>query len=182
MGSATVRCTPNPGHSVPDQATFLDTISLARSEGFGEEVKKRVLLGTYAVTTEAWDSYYMAAFAARYELVKEVTALWKEEDLRAPTGSHAEGVDIMVHPTSIAGAPRICEGTASEYAPDVLTAWANLAGDPVISAPAASRLEGEDGAQLPMGISFAAQWGYDDLLLHVVDTVQKHGDALAPTS
>ncbi|WFD40887.1 uncharacterized protein MJAP1_003878 [Malassezia japonica] len=140
------------GLSVPDQGTFHETIAAARAEGFGDEVQKRILLGTYAVTTEAWDSFYMSAIAARFALVQQLAAQWSGLDLRMTRTQNENGVDIMVHPTSLRGAPRLSDNPAAEYAQDVLTTWANLVGAPVLSAPAAQMLEDTDGARLPIGI------------------------------
>lgn len=178
-GCDTVRCYPDAGLSVPDQGTFLETIAKSRAEGFGDEVQKRILLGTYAVTTEAWDSFYMSAIAARFALVQQVAAQWSGLDLRLTRTQNENGVDIMVHPTSLRGAPRLSDNPAAEYAQDVLTTWGNLVGAPVLSAPAAQMLEDTDGARLPIGMSFAAQWGRDDVVLHVVHALQKHTDVLA---
>ena len=75
-------------------------------------------------------------------------------------------------------APRLNEETASEYAQDVLTVSANLTGMPVLSAPA-SRTVSVENVRLPTGISFQAQWGHDQLLLHVVETLARNSDVLA---
>lgn len=164
---------------MPDEATFHETISKARSLGLGDEVQKRILLGTYAVTTEAWDSYFMSAVAARHALIDDMERQLTAMDLRTTRKGSAEGVDVLVHPTSLRGAPRLSEDPASEYAQDVLTTYGNLVGVPVLSAPAAERLSDSDSARLPVGISFAAQWGHDDLLLHVVELLQEHTSILA---
>ncbi|WFD48149.1 hypothetical protein GLX27_002817 [Malassezia furfur] len=120
------------GIAVPDEATFHATIAKARSAGFGPEVQRRILLGTYAVTTEAWDSYYMAAVSLRCALMDQLAEHWRETDLRIGTAGHAQGVDVLVHPTALRGAPKLAEDAAFECAQDALTTYANLAGVPVL--------------------------------------------------
>ena len=172
------RSTYMTGLDVPDESKFHDTIAKSRQAGFGDEVRRRILLGTYAVTTEAWESYYMAALDIRSQLMQELSLLWRNRDLRKETSGHSHGVDLFVHPTSLQGAPKFDQDPASEYAQDALTTYANLAGIPVISAPARRRLH-EGQTALPVGISFASAWGYDQVLLHVVDQVHAHTDTLA---
>ncbi|WFC95769.1 hypothetical protein MBRA1_002423 [Malassezia brasiliensis] len=118
--------------AVPDEATFHATIAKARSVGFGPEVQRRILLGTYAITTEAMESYYMAAVSLRCALMDELAELWRETDLRTGTAGHAQGVDVLVHPTALRGAPKLAEDAAFECAQDALTTYANLAGVPVL--------------------------------------------------
>lgn len=176
----TVRLVPShPGIAVPDEATFHATIAKARSAGFGPEVQRRILLGTYAVTTEAWDSYYMAAVSLRCALMDQLAEHWRETDLRIGTAGHAQGVDVLVHPTALRGAPKLAEDAAFECAQDALTTYANLAGVPVLSAPATQTIQDDDGVALPVGISFATQWGHDDLVLDVVEQLAMHTDLLA---
>ncbi|WFD44175.1 hypothetical protein MPSI1_002841 [Malassezia psittaci] len=166
------------GLSVPDEAKFQDTVAKSRQAGFGDEVRRRILLGTYAVTTEAWESYYMAALDIRSQLMQELSLLWRSRDLRKESSGPSQGVDLFVHPTSLQGAPKFDQDPASEYAQDALTTYANLAGIPVMSAPARRRLYDGQTA-LPVGVSFASAWGYDRMLLHIVNLVHAHTDTLA---
>jgi aspartyl-tRNA(Asn)/glutamyl-tRNA(Gln) amidotransferase subunit A len=109
--------------AAPDtDALYADT----RSAGFGAEVKRRILLGTYALSAGYYDQYY-----GRAQRVRELIAA----DFRA---AFASGVDVIYTPTTPDTAFRIGERTADPYLmylADVFTVTANLAGLPGISVP-----------------------------------------------
>ena len=99
---------------------LVDMYSKTRSEGFGEEVKRRIMLGTYALSSGYYDAYYLKA--------QKVRTLIKSDFDNA-----FEKVDVVVTPTSPTAAFKIGERTADPlqmYLSDVLTTPASLAGLP----------------------------------------------------
>ena len=149
------------GHFV-DGADYHAAAAASRA-GFGREVQKRILLGTHALSADAWDSYFLKAQRIRADIAREIDAAWTRADL-------------LVHPTALGGAPRIDAGapaSESEYAQDVLTAVANLAGIPALSAPARRTAGG-----LPLGVSFAAPWGHEPLVFSTASRVAPYALAM----
>ena len=112
------------GLSAPDARNIREAQSKARGRGFGTEVKRRIMLGTYALSSGYYDAYYLKA--------QKVRTLIKEDFDRA----FAEGVDVIVGPTS----PIVAFGLGEKvddplemYLADLYTIPANLAGLPGIS-------------------------------------------------
>ncbi|PKI85550.1 Her2p [Malassezia vespertilionis] len=125
-------------------ATYRETIAANRGAGFGDEVRKRILLGTYALTADAMNSYYMRAKSIRAVLEAQVRGIWSTPDLRSTMHLNGQGIDVVVHPTALQGAPLLGKPTDAEYAQDVMTVPGNLTGLPVLSAPAHATLRGSD--------------------------------------
>ncbi|CCU99024.1 unnamed protein product [Malassezia sympodialis ATCC 42132] len=166
-------------HHEEPRGTFFKTIAANRSANFGEEVKRRILLGTFALTSEAWKSHLQTSIQIRNAITHQMRSSFAAPDQRVSSHERSgDDVDLLVYPTAMRLAPRLNEETASEYAQDVLTVSANLTGMPVLSAPA-SRTVSVENVRLPTGISFQAQWGHDQLLLHVVETLARNSDVLA---
>ncbi len=111
-----------------------------RSEGFGPEVTRRILLGTYVLSAGYYDAYYRRAMAVRQLIRKDFAAVF------------SSGVQVLLTPTTPSPAFRLGEvrDPYSMYMSDIFTVTANLAGIPAISVPAGSI----DG--LPIGIQFLA--------------------------
>jgi aspartyl-tRNA(Asn)/glutamyl-tRNA(Gln) amidotransferase subunit A len=114
------------GLSAPDAQNIREAQSKARGRGFGTEVKRRIMLGTYALSSGYYDAYYLKA--------QKVRTLIKDDFDRA----FAEGVDVIVGPTS----PIVAFGLGEKiddplemYLADLYTIPANLAGLPGISVP-----------------------------------------------
>ena len=114
------------GLSAPDAQDIGEAQSKARGRGFGREVKRRIMLGTYALSSGYYEAYYLKA--------QKVRTLIKEDFDRA----FAEGVDVIVGPTS----PIVAFGIGEKvddplemYLADLYTIPANLAGLPCISVP-----------------------------------------------
>ena len=123
---------------------------LSRSEGFGTEVKRRILLGTYALSAGYYDAYYGRAQEARAVITRDFTRTFRD------------GVDVLFTPTSPTPAFKLGERIDDPYAmylSDVFTVTANLAGVPALSVPI-GLAEG-----LPVGGQLmAAHWREDTLL------------------
>jgi aspartyl-tRNA(Asn)/glutamyl-tRNA(Gln) amidotransferase subunit A len=149
------------GFSLRDGAQdIIDYVSRTRDAGFGPEVKRRIMLGTYALSSGYYDAYYLKA--------ERVRTLIKQDFDWA-----FERFDVLVAPTSPTVAFKIGEKVTDPYAMylnDVFTIPANLAGIPGISIP------GGFSGGLPVGLQLLGPaWG-EDRLLHVADAFQRVTD------
>lgn len=140
--------------------TLLDDYVDSRTEGFGEETRRRILLGTFVLSSGYIDAYYKKACAARVQLTREFNEAFKN-------------VDIIATPTMPTPAFKIGEKSdpLSLYLEDAFTVLANLTGMPAISVPMGF-LE-RDGEKLPVGIHFAAPHQSEDSLFSIGNTVEK---------
>ena len=114
----------------------------SRAEGFGEEVKKRVMLGTYALSSGYYDAYYLKASKVRRMIKHDYDAAF-------------EKVDLILGPTTPTTAFKIGEHTQNAlamYLADIYTVSANLAGVPAISIPCGLSSEG-----MPVGLQLQAR-------------------------
>ena len=128
------------GYSAPEAAGMWDALDRTRQDGFGPEVKRRIMLGTYALSAGYYDAYYLKAQRVRTLIAQEFREAFEE-------------FDALVTPTSPSVAFKLGEKTADPvqmYLNDVLTMPANIAGIPAISLPAGLA----DG--LPVGLQLLA--------------------------
>ncbi len=138
------------GYRSPGSVDLESTYKKSRSEGFGPEVKRRIVLGTFVLSAGYYDAYYAKAQKIR-RLIRD-----KTDDILA-------AYDFIMLPT--APTPAFTIGEASDdpvvnYLADIFTVQASLAGIPAISLPA-----GNNKAGLPLGIQFLGKrFGEDDLL------------------
>jgi aspartyl-tRNA(Asn)/glutamyl-tRNA(Gln) amidotransferase subunit A len=120
---------------------LLAEYQLSRGSGFGPEVRRRILLGTYVLSSGYYDAYYRQAVAARHLIKQDLLTAFNE-------------VDVILTPTTPSTAFKLGEKTADPlqmYLADIFTVPANLAGVPAISLPS-----GQDAAGLPFGIQLMA--------------------------
>ncbi len=125
------------GHRAAEAADGVDLYFQSRAEGFGPEVKRRIILGTYVLSSGYYDAYYLRA--------QKVRTLIRQDFLNA-----FEQVDVVLTPTSPAPAFRRGEKTSDPlemYLSDIYTLSANLAGIPGLSLPC-----GFTDAGLPIGM------------------------------
>lgn len=131
---------------------LLEMYTQTRAKGFGTEVKRRIMLGTYALSAGYYDAYYLKA--------QKVRTLIKEDF------DHAFAqVDVLVCPTSPTTAFKAGEKTAdplSMYLSDLMTIPVNLAGLPSISIPC-----GFDSQNLPIGMQLIGNVLREDILFYV---------------
>jgi aspartyl-tRNA(Asn)/glutamyl-tRNA(Gln) amidotransferase subunit A len=114
------------GHRCTDPQSLEDLYTRSRGEGFGAEVKRRILVGTYALSAGYYDAYYLRAQRARRVIADDFAAVFKQ-------------VDLIAGPTAPTVAFKLGEKTSDPlamYAADVNTVAVNLAGLPAISIPA----------------------------------------------
>lgn len=135
------------GHSEAG-ATLLDVYEQSRSVGFGPEVKRRILLGTYVLSAGYYDAYYGKAEAARELMRQELAAVFAS-------------VDMVVMPTAPTPAFVLGENTdpLSMYKQDIFTVPVNLTGVPAISLPVGTVDRAEKA--LPVGVQYIAPHGGD---------------------
>jgi aspartyl-tRNA(Asn)/glutamyl-tRNA(Gln) amidotransferase subunit A len=125
-----------------------EVMSLTRAAGFGPEVKRRVMLGTYALSAGYYDAYYGQAQKVRTLIIRDFAAAF-------------EHADVLVSPTTPTTAFRIGERVddpLAMYLSDLCTIPANLAGNAALSVPAG--LSDDDG--LPVGLQVMAPAQADD--------------------
>jgi aspartyl-tRNA(Asn)/glutamyl-tRNA(Gln) amidotransferase subunit A len=142
-----------------------------RAKGFGAEVKRRIMLGTYVLSAGYYDAYYLKAQQARTLILRDY------EDAFGGTTK----VDAVAMPTSPVPAFRIGERTADPvqmYLADVFTVSANLAGLPAISVPCGftapkpgSSATGESG--LPIGLQLTGRRFDESMLLRIADAYER---------
>ncbi len=130
----------------------------SRSEGFGKEVKRRILLGTFSLSSGYYDAYYGKAQKARVLIKKKYDEFFKE-------------VDFILQPTSPTTAFKIGEKTKDPiqmYLADILTTTVNLAGVPAISCPA-----GLDENGLPIGVQLTTAHFKEEELLSYAKSISE---------
>jgi aspartyl-tRNA(Asn)/glutamyl-tRNA(Gln) amidotransferase subunit A len=140
--------------------TLLEDYVLSRTLGFGEETRRRILLGTFVLSSGYIDAYYRKADAARDVLRQEYENAFAK-------------VDVVAFPTTPSPAFRFGEKTdpLSMYLEDVFTVTANLTGMPAISVPNAEVTR--DRNKLPVGIHFTAPHQAEERLFLLGREVEK---------
>ena len=130
------------GHRTLEKTGLVDLYSKSRAEGFGPEVKRRIMLGTYALSSGYYDAYYLKAQKVRSLIRNDFVEAFKK-------------CDAIVSPTSPTPAFKIGEKSAdplSMYLSDIFTISANLAAVPGISIPC-----GQTAAGLPIGMQLMGE-------------------------
>ncbi|MDP0490851.1 MAG: Asp-tRNA(Asn)/Glu-tRNA(Gln) amidotransferase subunit GatA [Verrucomicrobiota bacterium JB023] len=149
------------GHRSSEAEDIIDTYKKSREEGFGPEVKRRILLGTYVLSSGYYDAYYSRAQKVRTLIQREFAAAFEQ-------------ADVLLTPTSPRPARKIgaCEeDPLDDYLADIFTISANLAGLPGISIPC-GKVDSGDGAKLPVGVQILAPHLRDDLVLQVAKAAE----------
>jgi aspartyl-tRNA(Asn)/glutamyl-tRNA(Gln) amidotransferase subunit A len=141
-------------------ASLQEMYRRTRHNGFGKEVKRRILLGTYALSAGYYDAYYLKALKVRTLILRDFQKAFEQ-------------VDVILTPTSPTVAFRIGEKTGdplSMYLSDIFTITLNLAGLPGISVPC-----GKNSENLPIGMQLMANHFEEGLLLSVAHHYEKAG-------
>ena len=144
------------GYRCDDPEDLEDLYTRTRSEGFGDEVKRRILVGTYALSAGYYDAYYRKA--------QQIRRLIKEDFVRA-----FEQVDIIAGPTAPSTAFKFGAKTADPvamYLEDIYTIAVNLAGLPAMSLPA-GQLD-----NMPIGMQLVGNYFAEQKLLNVAHQFQ----------
>ena len=148
------------GYRAENPQDILDLYKRSRSEGFGAEVQRRILIGTYALSAGYYDAYYVKA--------QKVRRLIQQDFLKA-----FEQVDVIAAPTAPTTAYKIGASLdpVEMYLGDIYTIAVNLAGLPAISAPV-----GFDQDNLPVGLQLIGNYWSESQLLSVVHQYQQATD------
>lgn len=149
------------GRRADQPKDLMDLYLRSREEGFGSEVKRRIILGTYVLSSGYYDAYYLRAQKVRTLIRRDFEAAY-------------EKVDAIVCPTSPDLAFPIGERTSDPlrmYLADIFTIAANLAGICGISVPCGFVEEG--GKQLPVGLQFLGKSLDESRLLGVADAYER---------
>ncbi|GMQ99074.1 MAG: Asp-tRNA(Asn)/Glu-tRNA(Gln) amidotransferase subunit GatA [Acidimicrobiia bacterium] len=146
------------GHRSGVEGTTEEMMAHTRAEGFGPEVIRRVLLGTYALSAGYYDAFYGQAQKVRTLVRNDFTSAYEQ-------------VDVLISPTSPTTAFRVGERSTDPiamYYSDVCTIPSNLSGDPAISIPV-----GVDDAGLPIGFQVMAPALGEELMYQVAAEVER---------
>lgn len=155
------------GHRTPQPADLLDLYQRSREEGFGAEVKRRIILGTYVLSSGYYDAYYLRAQKARTLIRRDFEEAFAQ-------------CDVIAGPVAPTPAFRIGENESDPlalYLADLFTLSANLAGLPGISVPCGLAREGEgESGHLPVGLQFLAPPLAEPTLFRAAHAWEQSGD------
>jgi aspartyl-tRNA(Asn)/glutamyl-tRNA(Gln) amidotransferase subunit A len=146
------------GHRAAGVRSLSDMYRRTRDEGFGAEVKRRIMLGTYALSAGYYDAYYLKAQRVRTLLTRDFEDAFKK-------------VDAIVAPTSPTAAFKLGEKVddpLAMYLADIYTVTANLAGIPGISIPC-----GQTREKLPIGLQIFGKHFDEGTILRVANAYEK---------
>jgi aspartyl-tRNA(Asn)/glutamyl-tRNA(Gln) amidotransferase subunit A len=143
----------------------MDMYMKSRAEGFGAEVKRRILIGTYVLSAGYYDAYYLKAQQIRRLIAQDFTEAFKH-------------CDIIMGPTAPSTAFKAGEKTddpVAMYLQDIYTIATNLAGLPSVSIPAGFS-PSEDGTPLPVGLQLIGNYFDEARMLNVGHAYQQVTD------
>lgn len=141
-----------------DGENLADTYERTRTEGFGDEVRRRIMIGTYVLSAGYYDAYYLRAQKVRTKIADDFRNAW-------------EKCDVLLTPTAPSAAfpvGRKINDPVQMYLNDVFTVTANLAGLPAISVPAAL-----DGSGLPLGLQVIGKALDESTVLKAAGALEK---------
>ncbi len=142
-------------YSAPNAGSLEESYALSRSNGFGAEAKRRIMMGTHVLSSGYYDAYYKKAQLVRAKIIKEFEQAF-------------EGVDLLVGPVAPTTAFKIGEkeDPLSMYLQDIMTVGVSLAGLPAISIPCGMS-EG-----LPVGLQIIGKYGDDAEVLAAAKSIE----------
>ncbi|MBX9904646.1 MAG: Asp-tRNA(Asn)/Glu-tRNA(Gln) amidotransferase subunit GatA [Burkholderiales bacterium] len=145
------------GHRAAEYTDLMDMYKRSRAEGFGAEVKRRILIGTYVLSHGYYDAYYIRAQKLRRLIAGDFVEAFKQ-------------CDVIMGPTSPTTAFKLGEKSADPvqmYLSDIYTIAVNLAGLPGMSIPC-----GLDGGGLPVGLQIIGNYFEEARMLNVAHQYQ----------
>jgi aspartyl-tRNA(Asn)/glutamyl-tRNA(Gln) amidotransferase subunit A len=152
------------GHRTADQDNIIDMYTKTRHDGFGNEVKRRIMLGTYALSAGYYDAYYLKALRVRTLIRRDFERAFQK-------------CDVILTPTSPTPPFRIGEKTDDPlqmYLSDIFTISVNLAGIPAIAMPCG--FAQTDGRTLPIGLQLMAPVFGEEILFRVTHAYEQTTD------
>ncbi len=150
------------GYRCEDPANLLDMYERTRGEGFGAEAKRRIILGTYVLSSGYYDAYYLKAQKVRWLIKSDFDQVFEG------------GCDCILTPTSPTAAFKVGEKSAdplSMYLSDIFTISVNLAGVPALSMPCGFTKGG-----LPIGMQLIGNFFKEEDLFRVAYTYESNTD------
>jgi len=149
------------GYRAPEYTDILDLYKKSRAQGFGQEVKRRILIGTYVLSHGYYDAYYIQAQRVRRLIARDFAEVFKR-------------CDVIMGPTSPTTAFRVGEKMGDPvqmYLNDIYTIPANLAGLPGLSVPC-----GFDAKGLPVGLQMIGNYFAEAKMLGIAHQFQQATD------
>jgi len=143
------------GYQTKKSKTLLETYLKTRAEGLGDEVKRRIMLGTYTLSAGYYDAYYLQAQKMRTLIREDFEKVFKE-------------VDCLILPTAPTTAFKLGEkidDPLTMYLADVFTVSANIAGLPAISVPCG------EVKKLPVGLQIMGKWFDEKTILELAKLI-----------
>lgn len=152
------------GHRSEEGDSFNELIANSRSEGFGDEVKRRILLGNYALSSGYYDAYYGKAMALKQKIREEYDHIFADCDvILTPTA-----------PTVAYGVNENISDPAKMYQADICTVTVNIA-----SLPAISTTCGYDAKGMPIGMSIIGKKWDEATIIQAADAYEKNFTRIA---
>ncbi|MGA9659918.1 MAG: Asp-tRNA(Asn)/Glu-tRNA(Gln) amidotransferase subunit GatA [Asticcacaulis sp.] len=148
------------GHRAEGVTSLTDTYEMSRSEGFGKEVKRRIMIGTYVLSAGFYDAYYVKALKVRRRIAEDFTKAF-------------EACDVILTPATPSSAFELGDAAKAAdpvamYLNDVFTVTTNLAGLPGMSVPA-----GLDSQGLPLGLQVIGKALDEGTVLNIASVLEK---------
>lgn len=149
------------GHRAKEFSNLDEMYSQSRAEGFGKEVKRRIMIGTYVLSHGYYDAYYLKAQKLRRMVAKDFQAVFNQ-------------CDTILAPVAPTAAPKLASHSSDPvqmYLSDIYTVSLNLAGLPGIALPAGKTTSG-----LPVGVQLIGNYFAESHLLGIAHQIQQHSD------
>jgi aspartyl-tRNA(Asn)/glutamyl-tRNA(Gln) amidotransferase subunit A len=149
------------GNSAKEASNLSETYFKTRGEYLGPEVKRRNMIGTYALSAGYYDAYYKKAMKVRTLMIESI-------------GKVLDTYEVILMPTTLEPAFKLGakEDPVSMYKTDLLTVFANLAGLPAVSIPFGI----DEKTNLPMGLQVIGRQGDDSRVLEIASEIQSGTD------
>jgi aspartyl-tRNA(Asn)/glutamyl-tRNA(Gln) amidotransferase subunit A len=153
------------GHRAAEYTDLMDMYNKSRAEGFGAEVKRRILIGTYVLSAGYYDAYYLKAQKIRRLIAQDFVEAFKKCDVimgpAAPSTAFKAGEKV--------------DDPVAMYLQDIYTISTNLAGLPGMSIPAGFA-QSDDGVSLPVGLQIIGNYFDEARMLNVAHQYQQVTD------
>ena len=149
------------GHRASHYTDLIDMYCKTRAEGFGDEVKRRIMIGTYVLSHGYYDAYYLQAQKIRRMIADDLQRAFQQCDVIAGP----------VAPTVARGIGACCDDPLADYLADIYTLSASLAGLPAMSVPA-----GFGAGGMPVGLQLIGNYLQESRLLNVAHRLQQATD------
>jgi len=138
----------------------IDGFFKTRREGFGKEVRRRIMLGTYVLSSGYYDAYYQKALSVRRAMQQEFHEVFQKYN----------GIILPTSPTPSFTIGEKSEDPLQMYLADIFTVSANIVGVPALSVPTGSVLR--NGKKLPVGTQLITPWFSEDALFSIGNVIE----------